>query len=76
MPLMNMSATYKPHSMERMKSSMLDKYRYSDPSSKTTQDLIEYLAKKEESELLEVVLDGGFIKELLTPDRAKEFEVL
>ena len=36
---------------------MLDEYRYLDPSSKTTQDLIEYLAKKEESELLEVVLD-------------------
>ena len=43
--------------MERMKSSMLDEHRYLDPSRKTTQDLIEYLAKKEESELLQVVLD-------------------
>lgn len=36
---------------------MNNQYRYLDPSSKTDQDLIEYLAKKGESELLEVVLD-------------------
>lgn len=36
---------------------MFDEYRYIDPSSKTTQDLVQYLADQKEAELLTVVMD-------------------
>ena len=36
---------------------MIDIYRYLDQSSKTTQDLVQYLAVQEQGELLKVVLD-------------------
>ena len=41
---------------------MLDKYRYLDPSSKTVQDLIEYLVEEEEPKLLEALL--GMLKQM------------
>ena len=41
---------------------MVDEYRYLDPSSKTVQDLIEYLVEEEEPKLLEALL--GMLKQM------------
>ena len=43
---------------------MFDEYRYLDPSSKTTQDLVQYLADQGQDKLLEVVL--GMLQHMAT----------